>query len=376
MAPSAAVLTAPSGPKPENKPAEQTKAVARNPFVRASREVVEPFHDKGVQMAAGPVDVTDVPIPSFGFLANLVIEVEATGGAAGAAVVVAREDAPWSVLQGIQFTDTNGRPVTGPLSGYQLFLKNKWLPGGEYASNPAALPSFSGVDANGNFRLELTIPVQVSLRDALGALPNQNAASRYRFSYSVAGSGDVYATAPAGALPTVRVRCHLESWAPPEPNDPRGIPNEVEPPAPGTTQHVHASYPVIQAGEQRIQHTRMGNMIRGLILILRNNANPRLRTTVDFPDVIRFEYDAKNLLVARRDYIRNRMYKRSGLVPDTGVLVIDFASDLDGKTGNEMRDQWLPTHGGTRLDIVGTWGANAGKLEIVTNDVAPAGEGV
>jgi hypothetical protein len=364
---------------PSEKPGRQAAAqaqVAANPFVRASREVTETFHDRGTQMAAGPVAVDDVEVPPFGFLRNIIISVEATGGAAGAAVVAAREDAPWNVLQDVQLLDTNGRPLVGPVTGFDLFLKEKWLPGSSFDSNPANLPSFSGVDANGNFSLELVVPVEVSLRDALGALPNQNASSEYRFGYKIAGSGDVYAVAPAGALPTIRVRCHMEAWAPADPVDPRGVPNMVEPPAVGTTQHLIKSLPVIQAGEQRVRFTRVGNMIRGWILVLRNNANPRLRTTVDFPELIRLEWDQKNLAVMRRDYLRNLMRKRSGYAPDTGVLVIDFAHDLDGRVGNEMRDQWLPTSSATRLELVGNFGANAGALQIITNDVAPAGAGV
>ncbi len=367
---------APSAPPAEAKAKATTPAVAANPFTRASREVVETFHDQSRPLAAGSTQVADVEVPSFGYLRNIVIEVTATGGAAGAAVVAAREDAPWSVLTDIQLTDVNGRPLSGPITGFDVFLINKWLPGSNFDSNPANLPSFAPVDANGNFSFELTIPVEVSLRDALGALPNQSASSEYRLSYTIAGSADVYTTAPATTLPTIRVRAHLESWSPAEPVDPRGIPNMTEPPAVGTTQHFVKSLPVIQAGEQRVRFTRVGNMIRGLILVLRNTANPRLRTTVDFPEQFRLEWDQKNLLVARRDYLRNQMRKRTGYAPDTGVIVLDFAHDLDGRIGNEMRDQWLPTTLATRLEVVGNFGANAGKLDIITNDVAPAGAGV
>jgi hypothetical protein len=366
---------APDRPKAEAAKSAGQPAAAPNPFVRASREVVETFHDRATQMGAGQVQVADVEVPPFGYLRSIVLTVEGTGGVAGAAVVAAREDAPWNVLQDVQLVDVNGRPLTGPLTGFDLFLAAKWLPGTIQppASNPANLPTFAAIDAAGNFSFQLRIPVEVSARDALGALPNQSSSAEYRLSYTIAGSGDVYATAPATTLPTVRVRCHMETWAPADAVDPRGVPNQVQPPHVGTTQHFVKSLPVIQAGEQRIRHQRVGNMIRGLILVLRNTANPRLRTTVDFPDLIRLEWDGKNLFVGRRDYLRNLMYERSGMVPDTGVLLIDFAHDFDGRIGNEMRDQWLPTTSATRFELVGNFGANAGKLDIITNDVAPVG---
>ncbi len=366
---------APPAPAEQNRQAAQ--AVAQNPFTRAAREVIEPFGDRSTPLLAASIQqIADVEVPSFGFLRNLLVLVTATGGAAGAAVVAAREDAPWNVLTDIQLTDVNGRPLTGPLNGFDLFLKEKWLPGSAFDSNPANSPAFAAVDANGNFSFLLRIPVEVAIRDGLGALPNQNASSEYRISYSIAPASDVYSVAPATALPTIRTRFFLESWSPADPADPRGVPNMVEPPAVGTTQHVVKSTPVIQAGEQRIRFTRVGNMIRGLILVLRNNANPRLRTTVDFPDQFRIEFDSKNLVVAHRDVLRHYMRERSGYAPDTGVIVWDFAHDLDGHTGNEMRDQWLPTTQATRLELVGNFGAAAGKLDIITNDVAPSGAGV
>ncbi len=364
-------------PAPAEKNRQQAQAVAANPFTRAAREVIEPFGDRSTQMlGAGSVQVADVEIPSFGYLRNLLVLVTATGGAAGAAVVAAREDAPWNVLTDIQVTDVNGRPLTGPVTGFDLFLKEKWLPGSAFDSNPANSPAFAGVDANGNFSFLLRIPVEVSVRDALGALPNQNASSEYRISYTVAASTDVYSVAPATALPSIRTRFFLESWSPADAVDPRGIPNMTAPPAEGTTQHLVKATPVIQAGEQRVRMTRVGNMIRGLIFILRNNANPRLRTTVDFPEQFRLEWDQKNLMVVHRDVLRHYMRERSGYAPDTGVIVIDFAHDLDGRIGNEMRDQWLPTTQATRLELVGNFGAAAGQLQVITNDVAPAGAGV
>lgn len=349
--------------------------MAHNPFTRAAREVVEPFGDRTVQqIAAGSVQVADVEIPSFGYLRNLLVLVTATGGAGGGAV--AREDAPWNILQDVQVTDVNGRPLTGPLTGFDIFLKEKWLPGSAFDSNPANSPAFSAPDANGNFSFVLRIPIEVALRDGLGSLPNQNASSEYRVSYTIAAGSDVFSVQPAGALPTIRTRFFMEAWSPADPADPRGVPNMVEPPAVGTTQHVVKSTPVIQAGEQRVRFTRVGNMIRGLILVLRNTANPRLRTTVDFPDQFRIEFDSKNLAVIHRDILRHYMRERSGYAPDAGVIVLDFAHDLDGHTGNEMRDQWLPTTQATRLELVGNFGAAAGQLQIITNDVAPSGAGV
>lgn len=361
-----------SPPQPDKaaKDGAPAATAAANPFTRAARETKEPFGDRSTQLlAASSVQVSDVEIPSFGFLRTVRILVTGTGGAGGGAVL--REDGPWNIIQDLQFTDVNGRPLSGPVNGFDLFLKSKWLPGSDFDSNPANWPTFSAPDANGNFSFEIEVPVEVSLRDALGALPNQNASSEYRLTYTVAPASTVFSTNPITTLPSIRVRMLMEAWSPADAADPRGMPNMTQPPAVGTTQHLVKSTPVIQAGEQRVRFTRVGNMIRGLILVLRTAAGAR--STVDFPEQFRLEWDQKNLMVAHRDFLRSDMRRRSGYAPDTGVVVIDFAHDLDGRVGNEMRDQWLATTQATRLELVGTFGATASKLDVITNDVAPAG---
>jgi hypothetical protein len=61
---------------------------------------------------------------------------------------------------------------------------------------------------------------------------------------------------------------------------------------------------------------------------------------------------------------------------DTGVYVFDYAHDLDGKIGYEMRDGLLPTSRDTRLELRGSFVA-ATDLELLVNDIAvPAGQSV
>lgn len=346
-----------------------------NPFVRAAREVIEPFGDNStLLLAASATQVSDIQVPAFGWCRAVIVRVDATGGVGGGATVSTKEDAPWSVFSDLAFTDTNGRPLVGPFTGFDLYLLNKWG-GYTFAMDPATFATFTavavGAGASGNFTFSLRIPLEVSVRDGLGSLPNQNASSVYRITYTIAAASAVYLVLPATTLPTVRVRFYLESWSPVDPADPRGVPNQQTPPAPGTTQHWSKSTPPVVPGDQRIRMTRVGNMIRTLIFTLRTGAGAR--TTVDFPDLLRLEWDGKNLAVLHNIILRQYMQERSRLTPDTGVLVVDYTHDLDGFLGQEMRDQWLPTTQATRLELVGTFGASAANLQVLTNDVSPAG---
>lgn len=362
-----------TAPAPEKKNGETPRVVAANPFVRAATAVTEgAFHDKTSTLSASSsTQVSDQDVPAFGYLRAILLRVTASGGSGSGTPAVADEDAPFNVLADVTLNDVNGRSLIGPLSGFDLYLANKWG-GYAYAVDAKSAPGYSAPATSGDFDFILRLPVEVSLRDGLGALPNQNSSATYKLGYSIAAASTVYSTQPAPTLPSVRVRAYAEFWSPVEPVDPAGMPNMTEPPAVGTTQHWTKSTPTVTASsENRIRLTRVGNMIRTLIFILRNSSGDRVTTS--FPDALRLEWDGRNEHVFSRDIVRHHMWEQSLITPDTGVLVLSYAADLDGKIGMEMRDQWKPSTEATRLELVGTFGASASSLQVLTNDVAPRG---
>lgn len=351
-------------PAPVGKDA--AKSVRPNPFVRGSRQHTEPFDDRSIAMqAAATTNVGPIDVAAFGFLRHIVILVTCTLGAGTAGTL--KEDAPWIFLDNIQLTDVNGTPIVGPLSGYDLYLANKY---GAYVADcdPANSPSYTVTDTN-NPAFLLRVPVEIAERDALGALPNMSAAQSYKLSYVLNSAGSAYSVNPGTTLPTVRVRAWIETWAQPSAAGLDGVPNELVPPGVGTTQFWTKTVANITAGEQRIRLTRVGNLIRNLVLVYRN-ATP-VRNTTNFPDPLRIEWDGKIYTNEGRDIIRQHTRERYGFTPETGVFVFDFTHDMDGKPGNELRNLYLPTTQASRLELVGNFGA-AGTLAILTNDVAPA----
>lgn len=342
--------------------AAPTGAVRRLvPFVRASRQGIEPMDDRSQALGSSTVQVSDVKVPPMGFLRAIILDVTVTGGTATWTYTA---DAPWNVLQDIQLVDANGRPIVGPINGYDLFLVNKWL-GNSYDSNPANSPGYSA-PTSGNFSFQLRVPVEVSERDGLGALPNTNASEAYRLSYSFATLATV-ASGGSGTL-TVRVRAHAEYWFPPSANDVLGNPQEQVPPAVNGVQTVTVATPTVAAGEQRIRLTRTGGYIRQLLFVFRESG---ARSATPVPSTMRLERDGQ-MLANMTDRI-NALYarERTGYAPDTGLVLFDFEHDLDGKIGYGMRDQWLPTTTATRLEYVGTVGGSAPSLKIITVDFQP-----
>lgn len=355
---------APTAPASDSKSAPAVPVI---PFTRAASEHTEPLpvDDSRVLLTnsqnLGPYDV-----PAYGFLRHILVVITTTGGVGAA---TAKEDAPWCALETVQLTDVNGQTIVA-LSGYELFLANKW---GGYANwpNPTDSPFYTNTIAtNGMFSFALRVPVEISLRDGLGALINQNSASAYKLSVTLTASTNIYSASPS-TLPTVRIRAWQEAWTQPPAVDQLGRAQQTNPPAAGTTQFwTRTTRSGLGAGQQSILLPRTGNYIRELILIARD-ATPS-RQTANLPDPIQLVIDGRILNNQHRDIQRHYMVERTGLPAsalDAGVVVFDFAHDFDGQIGNEMRDGYLLTSQASRIELVGSFGA--GSLTIITNDVAP-----
>lgn len=349
------------------------------PFVRASDEHLEPGNlDETRTLTGSSSDLGTEDLPAYGYISHLYLKVEATGGAAGLATVAADEDAPFNVLQNIALTEPNGAYIVQFTDGYQAFLANKY---GGYVDPIAADPRnsqfFTDVDADGNFQFILRVPVALSVRDAVGALANQDSAGQFKVRMTVADSGTVYGTAP-DTLPSVRVRAWLAAYDQPEPVS-AGVGNQVEPPAAGTTSFWSVQSGItVNNGQNNIELKRKGNYLRQIIFVLRTSGS-RSTAETDWPDELRFLRDAFPARYYDNDIWLYQMYERTGYTgsadgangPENGVRFHDYMHEFDGLLGRENRDLWQPTRGSTRLEIAGSFQASA-TLDIITNDVAIA----
>lgn len=365
------------------------KTVMAVPFIRASSEHREPTGiDISRVMTGSDQDLGVFDIPAYGYVRSLVILVTASGGTGGAPAVTADEDAPWNTLKNIYLTEPNGAVIAQFNSGYDLHLAHKW--GGyrnSVGSDFKASPTFSDFSSTfAGWSYMQRVPIELNLRDGLGALPNQNAAAVFKLRLTLAGSGDLGSGTFPTTLPTVRIRVYLEAWDQPEVSS-AGQTNQITPPAMNTTQFWSSQSYNYNAGQQTIRLTRVGNYIRNLILIARRTSGTRANGGTDFPDPLYFYLDTRPLDILERNNFRHQMAERTGYgmahgteVPsdddpnglDAGVFVVDYTHEFDGTLGHENRDLWLPTLGSTRLELQGTF-AQAGTLTVLTNDVAIAG---
>lgn len=380
--PRAATLPAPANaPNTQAATSGQTAGQAAPPatlvpFTRASYEYVQQLLDVSQILDANTHIIGPFDVPAYGYLRSLLIMADATGGVASV-TVAAFEDAPWSVIQTITFYDVDGAPVMS-LSGHDLYLINKW--GHTFNADPVNSPKFSavavGASASGNFAFLIRLPLEISNFDALGALPNQDSSATFKCQITMAAAAGVYTTAPNTTLPTVRFRVFMECWAQPNPTDLLGRPQQTEPPEVGTTQFWSKNVKVVGAGAQSIKIDRVGNLIKNIIMVFRNNTP--VRDTVDFPDPIQFMWDGRIMTAVARDIQRHYMWEHFDYAPsaiDTGVFVFDFIHDLiANNAGVITKDLFIPTTLGTLLQLNGSF-VVAGNLTILVNDIQPKAGG-
>jgi hypothetical protein len=367
------------------------KVMPTVPFIRASAKHREPTGiDVTKTLTTSDQDFGVFDIPAYGYVRNLVILVTASGGTGGSPATVATESGVFAALKNIYLTEPNGAVIHQFDTAYQLFLANKFGGYGHVlGADPKADPQFvdQGTTLAG-FSYMLRIPVELNTRDGLGSLPNQNAAATFKLRMSLAKVADVATGTLPTTLPNVRVRVYLEAWDQPEISS-AGATNQVTPPAMNTTQFWSSQTYNVNAGQNTIRLTRVGNYVRNLIFTLRRAGTSRANGETDLmaADPVYLYLDTRPLDIIEPNNWRNTMYQRSGYgatvgatVPaansprglENGVRVYDFMHEFDGTYGHENRDLWLPTLGSTRLEVQFN-AANAGTLEVLTNDVAIAG---
>jgi hypothetical protein len=143
----------------------------------------------------------------------------------------------------------------------------------------------------------------------------------------------------------------------------------------GTSQYWSANQKAVNAGANTVQFSRVGNFLRNIIIIARNNtmvAGQGTRDDTVFPDPASLRWDANELRQeSRRGVIENMAEKIVDLSSrDAGVFFYTFAHSELGRAGDGPPSLWLATTQASRIELVGN-STVAGALNVVTNDVAP-----
>lgn len=387
-------------------PNAQASAV---PFSRAS--TLATMRDATVAMAAGTQ--TQVQLQTNAFIENVILDVSLVT-AANAATVAFAPDAPWNAIAQIRVDDPAGQSIIAPITGYQLYTLNKYLPDVECGFDPKRDPNFfatTGAGATGgSFGFRLILPLEHRRRDALGALNNSAANQRYLITIntiaSYGGTTGIYTTAPTTPATNLNIQFYQQYWTSP--------PSQITTSAGSSaTQQTPAGLgsvgfirferhnEVSGGGSPQIQLNNVGDYISTIIFTLRDTAGardiyvgPQSATNANFPQ--EFDWWVNDFQVHALStygpggptvatgiggaWPRNmsRFYgywsaaeTAGGL--DNGVYVLYQMFDLfDEQANYAPANQYLPTDATTKLQIRGsTWGSGAANLEVLTRMIRP-----
>lgn len=352
-------------------------------FTVASRPQRRFSNTQTVSNLSGSTSFAPIPLPATGFVRKVALYFSQTMTCASAGAIVAG-DGPWNLITGITLTDATGQPIFQPISGYNLYLVNKYLPSGTVKtnwarpfSNPHLGPdyAFAATATTGTATFRLDLDLEQDAETGYGCIPNldSNASLQLKIdvaAYSVAFSG----TTVSAASLSVTVDQHY--WAPVGATT-GGVPNRTTPPGYGDfVETRYESQPATASAENTIPVNNRGGLIKGIIAVSRAAG---VRTAFTAGSNVGVVYDNNAIdegikLEAHYDLVR-RTYGYFGTdlttsyAPatagvmvglDRGVLPFVFNSY------NLGRDSWLSTRVGTLLQLKLTPGASATQLELIT----------
>jgi len=364
--------------------AEATAAAL--PFSIASRvSERQSFTLSNIALSPGaPVNApgTPVSIPAVGYLKALRLEVTlaATGGAP-----TLNADAPFNVIQTVAFKNASGQNLIAPLTGYELYIANKYHGMGQgltsgvgYQGDPKVGRQYSAGATGAHFFLD--IPIEIDANSGLGAIPALASNRSYQLEITFAPIATVFGgTQPTSA--TVTVDASAIYWDVPVPTTQGGVSQGTEPFGLGTLASIRKEQPILAPGEQLTRFSNTGNVLRNITLIARTSAG--VRTDADWPAIAELFVDNNPMLRLKKTEWQDALQRWYGYYQsafdvagglDTGVYNFPFhllAGGLSGDPENS-RAQLLATLDATLLQFKGYgWGAGvaSGTLTVITQEI-------
>lgn len=353
-------------------------------FTVASRPQRRYANVQTVSNLLGATSFQPVQLAASGFNRKVTLNFSFTGTAASTGAVVAG-DGPWNLIAGITLTDATGQPIIQPVSGYNMYLINKYLSIGSvemtnqarFQASPQMGPeyAFSATATTFTAAFRLDLDLEQDWNNGYGSVPNLDSNASLQLKVDVA----VYTVAFTGTTVTVAsltMRVSQWYWAPVSATV-GGVTAQTTPT--GFGDYVETRYEtqtVSASAENLVNITNRGGQIKGVIAVSRAagvrtayTANTNVGLLLDNNPI-----DEGILLEEQLDFLR-RAYGylgtdlttsyaplTAGVLPglDRGVMVWPFCTESGG------RDSWLTTRVGSLFQVKITPGASATTLELIT----------
>lgn len=389
-------------------PAPQAASVI--PFVRGSGKGKYKFYSKsGLTLTTSSQDLGPIDVKAYDYMRSILVTFTTT--AAGGATGTAQADAPFNAFTNIAVKQPNGQTMYQVSSGYHAAMIQKY---GFYRNygDPREDPNYfvNGSWATFAFR----IPFELDLRDALGALPNKDAAAPFSLELTLNTLSNVFGSGQ-GTSPTVTVEAWLEAYDQP-PTTLNGQPVQTTPPNMNTLQRWTEQNITMSTGQFDARVRKLGNYLRMLLPIMRNSSGVRVGlqqggtaasvASSNWADPVQIvlDEDVKDNISAA-DWER-RIWEvwgyggtqsgtattaasgvaavgaASGATPlqgqdtagglDTGVFPIQYC--VDTRELVENTNFYLPTIESEDYLLRGSWGSAVSKLVTLVCEVLPQGD--
>lgn len=355
-------------------------------FICGSRKNDKPDFDQTIVLSTLEQRLQNYQISPSGYLRGVYLVCENVAVNTTVTSVAFNENGPFNVLSSIRFLDTNSQPIIGTLTGWDVYILNKYG-GYQFQGDAEASATFSATTGTattaGTFTFILYLPLEIIGRSALGSQLNKSGAAQFALEMFVAGTATVFSTTPATSN-TLRIRTELASWLDPEADDAQGNPVSQDPPLLNTTQYWHKQNYVINSGAQNTRLQGIDGLLRMLIFIAYRVDSTRANGETDWPDPVSLKYEESYLIQSRiRLFYRwliavNYGYDAANEASkgrDNGVYpYYEWMQDLGQKPGGELTRGYLPMSSASNLEIQGTWGTGV-SLQLLVNKVIPFPQG-
>lgn len=380
------------------------------PFVRGSgKGKYKFFSQSSITLTTASQDLGPIDVKAYDYMRSILVTVTTTtvGGATG----TAQADAPFNMFTNMAVKQPNGQTMYQVSSGYNAAMIQKY---GFYRNygDPRADPDFM---LNGSWAtFAVRIPFELDLRDALGALPNKDAAAPFSLELTLNTLTNVFGSGQ-GTSPTFKVEAWLEAYDQP-PTTLNGQMVQTTPPNMNTLQRWTEQNITMSTGQFDARVRKLGNYLRMILPIMRNSSNVRIGlatagtaaslSATNFADPVQIVLDEDV-----KDNIDGEDWKRriwevwgyggiqsgtattvaagvatagnaSGATPnqgedtagglDTGLFPIQYCVDTRDMTENT--NFYLPTIESEDYLLRGSWGSAVSKLVTLVCEVLPQGD--
>jgi hypothetical protein len=356
-------------------------------FVRGSGEGRYVFEVQSGLSLASAADIGPIDIKAYDYMRSILLYVQATGGSSASASTLAA-DGPFNALSYVRVKQPNGQTMYSVSSGFHAAMIHRYgLSRTAVLSDPKLdLATYStGNGSNGNFSFAIRIPFELDLRDALGSLPNKDAAAPFTLEIGTNASSTIWSTIGA-TVPTLKITPVLEAYdQPPETLD--GKPVETTPPNMNTLQRWTEQSITMVSGAYDARIRKLGNYVRELIFISKNSSSVRQTAANGWsdPQQIVLDEDVKDnipLWLWEKDMYETWGVNTFDSDASTGATFAQYQGVFPYQYAVNRRlpdvedvAKYLPTIESEDYILRGqNWGSSVGKLVVLKCEVLPRGD--